>query len=85
MQELIPNAKILEIAEEINNEVWKSATKLNKGPIKLDHNDVRSSVQTAMLLIAMREIRDELQVTSHAKRMESLPNSMFVTKGIEPK
>lgn len=85
MQELIPNAKILAIAEEINHEVWKSAQTLNKGPIKLDHGDVRESVQTAMLLIALREIRDELMFMNHEKRMAAHPLSMFATKpGLGP-
>lgn len=82
MQELRPNAKLLEIAEDINNEVWKSAVALNKGPIKLDHNDVRSSVQTAMLLTVLREIRDELRFANHEKRMSAMPNSMF-SRGTE--
>lgn len=79
MQELKPNPRILEIAEAINNEVWKSAQALNKGPIKLDHNDVRESVQTAMLIQLLTEIRDELIFANHEKRMSSMPKSMFST------
>jgi hypothetical protein len=77
MQELKPNQKLIEIADYINQEVWKSAQTLNKGPIKLDHNDVRSSVQTALLLEVLTEIRDELRFSNHEKRMSSLPLSMF--------
>lgn len=79
MQELKPNPKILETAETINHEVWKSAQALNKGPVKLDHNDVRSSIQTAMLLMVLTEIRDELRFSNHEKRMAAFPQSMFST------
>jgi len=84
MQELIPNPRLLGIAEEINNEVWKAAQPLNKGPIKLDHGDVRSSIETAMLLAALRDIRDELRFANHEKRISTLTNSMFAPRQESP-
>lgn len=80
MQELKPNTKLLEICEEISHQVWTSTQALNKGPVKMDHNDVRSSVETAMILTALREVRDELRFMNHEKRMSGLPNSMFLGK-----
>lgn len=79
MQELRPDAKILEIAEKINHEVWKTHQTLNKGPIKLDHNDVRSSVQTALIILALEQVCNELRFANHKERMKALPNSMFST------
>lgn len=85
MQELKPNPKLLETCEEINHQVSTSWQALNKGGIKLDHNDVHSSVQTAMLLGVLREIRDELRFSNHKERMSALPNSMFSTGPVAPK
>lgn len=77
MQEMKPNAKLLEIAERINHETAVSAQELNRGPVKLDHNNVRSSIQTAMLLQVLTEIRDELRFANQEKRLAALPLSMF--------
>lgn len=78
MQEMKPNPKLMETMEAINHETAVSAQALNKGPVKPDHNDVRSSVQTAMLIEVLSEIRDELRFANHEKRMAAFPNSMFV-------
>lgn len=81
MQELKSNEELLELAMIINDETWKSAQAQNKGPIKLDHNDVRSNVQTAMLIQLLTEIRDELRFANQEKRMNALPKSMFAAGG----
>jgi len=78
MQEMRPNPKLMETMEAINHETAVSAQPLNKGTIKLDHNEVRSSVQTAMLIEVLSEIRDELRFANQEKRMAALPKSMFV-------
>lgn len=79
MQELIPNPKLLEICEELNNETWKCAQPLQKGPVKPDHNNIRQMLETAMIVTVLREIRDELRFANHEKRMAQFPNSMFST------
>lgn len=80
MQEMKPNPKLLEIAEIINHETAVSAQARNKGTVKLDHNDVRSSIQTAMLIAVLNDIRDELRFANQGKRAEAFPKSMFVNQ-----
>ena len=79
MEEMKPNQQLLEISENINHQVWTSTQALNKGPIKLDHNDVRSSVQTAMMIQLLTDIKNELMFMNQEKRMTAFPKSMFST------
>lgn len=77
MQEFKLDPKIVDLVEFIKNQVWAGASALAKGGVKLDHEDVREMIMTAMVLKELQAIRNELILSNSKLRQEMFPQSMF--------
>lgn len=78
MQDLKPDPRTYQIVQDMIDETFRlQSTNLTKGSVKADQRDLQDMVQTAELIMLLKEIRDELRILSAKEKRALFPMSIF--------